>query len=321
MPELTQGPSPFRLWLEEALTGWILPVAAIAVVVAGGILYLTGMASETFTGALLAVAAPLVAAAVMVRPALDPGRDARSRALVWVTAALVLVGSVGPAVQAVVPGAPLFRGDVGAEGEAVPVPPGVSGKIRLLVNGKLRDTGEPTVLFTFSGTKEPIEGKLERTYGYARVGRGGRTRVQHDHTSDWFEGRLPPGTTALKLERMQGQPASRLDVAVYRDWLPGAVMWIFAVGALLLAAVADARLGTKGNVAVPAGMALVFGLLVAYNATPEAAVGPAVGGVVLGAMVGALAGAIAGWLARKFVPPARRRAGRPEKRPNGAAVA
>jgi len=91
-----------------------------------------------------------------------------------------------------------------------------------------------------------------------------------------------------------------------------------AAAALLLAAAADARLGLKGNTAVPSGMALAFGLLVAYNATPFAAAGPAVGGVVLGAMVGALAGAIAGVIGRKLVPQARRR---PPDRPGRDAAA
>ncbi len=320
-PEAPPGPSPLSFWLEEALAGWILPVVALAAIVVTGILYLTGIASEAVTGAFVAVVAPVGVAVFMLRPALEAVRDRGARILVAAAAGLTLVASAVPALQAIVPGSPLFRGDVGAEGDTVAVPQGLDGHVRMLVNGKLREGGEPSVAFTFAGTERPIEGKLERTYGYARVGRSGRARVQHDHTSDWFEGVIPSGTPALRVDRLQGQLGGRMQVAVYRDWLPGWAMWAVAAAALLLAAAADARLAMRGNAAVAAGMALAFGLLVASNATPGSAVGPAVGGIVLGAMLGALAGAIAGWIVRKAVPPARKRTARDDRRPNGAAVA
>jgi hypothetical protein len=87
--------------------------------------------------------------------------------------------------------------------------------------------------------------------------------------------------------------------------VPGGPWWL-ALVALALAAVAEARLALPSAVAVPAGMALAFGLLVTYNATPSAAIGPAVGGIVLGALVGSLAGWFAGALGRRLVKPARR---------------
>ncbi len=316
-----KGPSPLFFWLEEALTSWILPAVAVAVVAGAGVLYLTGLASEAATGAIVTVAASVAVAVVLLRPALDSGRDVRGRALLWVAAALTLLLTAAPALQAILPGDPLFRGDVGIEGEVVPIPPGTSGRIRALVNGRLKEGGEPSVSFRFTGTEQPIEGKLERTIGYARVGRMGRTRVAHDHTSDWYEGKVPPGATELRLAELRGQLGGRMQVSVYRDWIPHPLLLAAALCALLLAAAADARLGMKGNAAVASGMSLAFGLLVTFNATPGSAVGPAVGGVVLGAMVGAMAGAAAGWLGRKLVPPPRRRSqGKPERK-NGAAVA
>ncbi len=189
------------------------------------------------------------------------------------------------------------------------------------MNGKLKQGGEPSVVFRFTGAEQPIEGKLERTVGYARIGRGGRARVSHDHNSDWYEGKLAPGATELRLAELRGQLGGRLQVSVYRDWLPHPLLLAAALCALLLAAAADARLGLKGNAAVASGMSLAFGLLVSFNATPVSAVGPAVGGVVLGAMVGAAAGAVAGWLGRKMVPVAKRRGPAKPERKNGAAVA
>ena len=322
MADDSRGPSSLTLWLEEALAGWILPVAAIAVVVATGALYAAGLVSEVTTAALLAVAAPLAVTVVMLRPALEGGRDAGSRALLIVAAALTLLVTMVPALQAILPGDALFGGDVGIEGETIAVPPGVDGRIRLLVAGRLREGGEPSATFVFTGTRQPIEGKLERTTSYARVGRLGRTPVTHDHTSDWYEGVLSPGTSALRLDRLQGHLGGRLQISVYRDWLPHGLQVVVALLVLLLAALADARAGIQGNAAVLSGMTLAFGLLVSFNATPAAAVGPAAGGVILGAVIGALAGAVAGWLGRKLVPAARKRpGGKGERRPNGAAAA
>ncbi len=306
MADRTRGPTPLAFWLEEALGSWILPVAALAAVALGGALYLAGVLSEGTAALVAAVVAPLSAALLMVRPALEPGRARGARALAVAAAGLTLAVSAFPAVRAIHPGDPLFHGDVGIEGEMIPVPAGVSGRIKILVSGKLREGGEPSVSFVLGGTERPIEGKLERTTGYARVGRLGRTRVQHDHTSDWYEGVLPEGAT-LRLERLSGRPASRLEVEAYRDLFSNGAHWVAALVVLLLSGVAEARLGARGNVAVLSGMALAFGLLVGFNATPASAVGPTIGGVVLGAMSGALAGGAAGWIARRLVPQAARR--------------
>ena len=190
-------------------------------------------------------------------------------------------------------------------GESIAVPPSAAGAVRLLVSGKLPDRGEPSASFTIEGTTPAVEGKLDRTYGYARVGRSGRARVAHDHTSDYYPARLPDGARSLTLARLSGQLGSRLAVAVYREPIPVAGgPWVLAAVALLLACAADARLGQKNNLSVAAGMALAFALLVTYNATPATAVGPTVGGVVLGALAGSLAVWIVGVLVRQVVPAA-----------------
>jgi len=301
-------PSTFTLWLDEALSGWIVPVAALAAVAAVGALYLAGFASEETTATLVVLAVAIVGAVFLVRPALDARREPLARGLAVAAAVVTLAAMLLPALRTVRPGEPLFAGDVGQVDETIPVPPGAAGPVRLLVSGKLPDRGEPSVSFTIGGTKEPVEGRLERTYGYTRVGRGARARVAHDHTADYYAAELPAGASALKLERLSGQLGSRLAVAVFREPIPFAGgPWILAGLALLLACAADARMGQRNNLSVAAGMALAFALLVTYNATPAAAVGPAVGGVVLGALAGSLVGWIVGALVRQVVPAAPRR--------------
>jgi hypothetical protein len=261
-----------------------------------------------FLAALIVVAVALGAGVYLVRPALDPQRDTATRAFAG-AAALLTLGTVGlPSLRTVHPGEPLFSGEVERSGDSVAVPEGISGPVRLLVSGKLAERGEPVVTFTVSGTREPVDGKLERTFGYARIGRGGRARVAQDHDTDFFPANLADGTRSLRLERIQGQLTTPLRIAVYREPIPiPGGPYVLAALALVLAAVVDARLGWKSNLAVASGMAVTFGLLVTYNATPASAIGPAAGGVVLGAIIGSLAGWIAGALVRRVVPPVKRR--------------
>ncbi|BDG10805.1 hypothetical protein [Anaeromyxobacter paludicola] len=313
------GPSPLAYWLEEALTSWILPLAALAIAVIAGLLSFAGVLSEQATGAVVVVAAPFAAAFFMLRPLGEGGHSSLARGLVAAAALATLVLTAWPALSAVAPGEPLFRGELAREGDAMALPDGFSGKARLLVAGPLRQGGEPQVSFGISGAAEPVDGKLERTFSTARVGRSGRARVAHDHTADWFEASIPPGTRELKLTRLNGQLAGPLLVAGYRDLLPHGLLLALCAAALLLAAAADARFGLKGNTAVASGMSLSFGLLVAFNATPSGAVGPAVGGVVLGAIVGSLAGWIAELVMRRLVRPEQRLAAK-KKRPGAEAA-
>lgn len=256
---------------------------------------------------LIVVAVALGVGLYVVRPALVASRDAATRAVVAAAAVVTVVATALPALRTVHPGEPAFAGEVDRPDDGVPVPEGFSGPVRLLVSGKLAERGEPVVTFTISGTHGPVEGRLERTFGYARVGRSGRARVASDHDIDFFPARIDAGSRRLRLDRIQGQLASPLRIAVYREPIPIAGgPWILAAIALALAAVGDARLGLRENLSIAAGMALAFGLLVTYNATPASAIGPAAGGVVLGAIVGSLAGWIAAAVARRIVPAARR---------------
>jgi hypothetical protein len=301
-------PSTFTLWLEEALSGWILPVAALGAVAVVGLLYMAGIASETATATLVIVAVALGVALYLARAALDPRADRAARGLAAAAAVATLVAAGLPAIRTVNPGAPVFSGTLGQADDAMPLPADAGGSVRLLVSGRLAERGDPSVEFTLGGTREPVDGKLERTYGYARVGRGGRTRVSHDHTSDFYPAYIPHGTKALTLSRIVGQLGGRLTVTGYREPLPlpwGP--WVAAGVAVLLAGAAEARLGRKSDLSVAAGMASAFGLLVTFNATPASSVGPAVGGIVLGALTGALAGWIVGIVARRALPAAPRR--------------
>ena len=300
MPD-PRPPSSFATWLDEALSGIVLPMLAIVAMAAAGGMYLVGVLSEGATAGVLIALASLAAAAAVLRPALTGRVDPVGRWLTVAAASGTLLLTGAPALATVNPGQPLVEGDLSARGDAFPLPSFTPGRARLLVHANLPAAGVPQASFVLAGPNPPVRGHLERTISYARVGRGGRAAVPHDHSSAYLEAKLA-GARSISLERLDGETAGPLHVAVYRDLLPTAAHVALALLVLAVAAAAQARL-RRGSGAAFAGMALAFGLLVAENATPDAAVGTALGAVLLGGFTGAVAGALAGWIARRLVAP------------------
>ena len=295
--------------MEDLLTGWLVPGAALAALAAAAGLYLAGLLAEGPAAACAIAIVGLLAALLMIRHAVA-GADRAGRLLAAVaavaTAALVIV----PGVTTVVPGVPLFEGQLGQVGDQLPVPAGVTGAVRLLVSTRLPPGGAPSISFRIGGGRAPVEGKVERTLSPTRVGRGARAMVPHDHSAEYLSADLPQGAPSLRLERLQGEAAAPLTVQAFPERLPLGWLWALSAAVLALAAAADARLGGKDHAGAIAGIALAFALLVTANATPQAAVGPVLGGVLLGALGGALAGWMTELIARRVVPSSAPRRGR-----------
>jgi hypothetical protein len=191
---------------------------------------------------------------------------------------------------------------------------------RLETSGLTRDGVEVvpnfSVTFRLEGFEPAVEGRLERTWATARVGRGGSARIARDHDSDWFEARIPSGAREIRLERAQGLAGAPLRVALYRVWLPHGAAWVLALVVLALAAAGEVLAGVDHGSAIAAGAALGFGLVVGYNVTPASAVVPSLWAIVLGAIVGAPLAVVFRLVARRALAgrPARER-GKP--RPKG----
>lgn len=279
---------------------WIAAGVLLAALGAAHLLFGLG---EGPTAAGVSAVVSLAAAAHLAVAAAGAG-DAAAAALLGAAAAGVLAFAGYPAVRTVFPGRPRFEGELAEPGDELPLPGGADGPVRLLVKTHLPDSGTPTVRFRLSGGAAPVEGHLERTVSYARVGRGRRAAVTHDHASTWLETRLPPGARAIRLDMLQGEQAGPLRVAAYPDPLPTAVAWGAAVLAALLAAAGEARLRPGSNAGVIAAAAVVYGLLFSGNATPDAAAGTALGSVLLGLFAGAALGSLAVFVARRLVTPA-----------------
>jgi hypothetical protein len=290
-------PSTLSLWLEDALTGWILPVGGLLLAGAAWGAYVAGLLPEGPAAGALALIVALVLGLLMVRPALGAAVDPLTRGLTLGAAALAALVCAGAAIGATWPGTPLAVGSLARPGDVLPLPASLSGRVKLLVHAPLPPGGTPRADFRLAGASAPLEGHVERTITSARVGRGGRANVAHDLNETWVHGAVATGATALTLERLSGQVGGPLEVSLFRDLLPPVGLWLLAAAALAAAAVAESRL-RKGSVAALCGMALGYGLLVAANATPSQAIGTSLGAVLLGGLGGALAGGLAALLAR-----------------------
>ena len=296
-------PGPF----EGLIRPWFFPSFGLTVAVGVGVFWMSGMLTESLVGAVVAVLVPMVLGFMVLRPALQPTTDGVTRALLGVAAVLSFAVAAIPAFEAVHPGEPHVVAEMTRVGDVQAVPPGMSGKVLLLVSTRLGGTAEPVVDFRLGGFEEPIAGELRRTTGFARVGRGGSAKVSHDHDSDWFEARLPSTAKEIRLERIQGLSSAPLRVELYRDWLPHGLAWVLSLVALALAAAGEVRCRRDSGATIAAGIALGFGLVVSYNVTPGRAVVPALWAIVLGAIVGAPAAVVLRLLFRRFLPSASAR--------------
>jgi hypothetical protein len=302
--------SPYSRWLEDLLASRAFPITALAAAAVAAALYLAGLLAEGPAAALLALVVAVSLTLFMIRPALAGSVDPTTRGVaVLIAVASGLLGAVS-AVTSVVPGPPAAQGEVSRVGDRLELPPGAlgpSGRLRLLVHAPLPPGGTPVVQFRFAGGAPPLEGQVERTVSYSRVGRGARAAVAHDHTEVWVHGAYGAGVSALTLDRLDGPVAGPLLVAVHGEWISPLALWLISLAVLALAAIWDQRL-PGGHFAALAGMALGYGLLVYGNATPNAAVGTSAGAILLAALGGALAGGLLAMLARLVpwtVPPPR----------------
>jgi hypothetical protein len=296
-------PSPF----EGLIRPWFFPSFGLTIVVGVGVFWMSGMLTESAVGAIVAVLVPLVLGLMVLRPALSAAFDPVTRALLGVAGVLSFAVAAIPAYEAVRPGEPHVVAELTRAGDTQAVPPGTDGKVLLLVSTRLGGAAEPVVEFRLGGFDEPVSGELRRTTGFARVGRGGSTKVTHDHDSDWFEARLPASTKEIRLERVQGLSTTPLRVELFRNWLPHGLAWILSLVALALAAAGEVRCRRDSGATIAAGIALGFGLVVSYNVTPGRAVVPSLWAIVLGAILGAPAAVLLRMAARRILPSAAAR--------------
>jgi hypothetical protein len=298
----TKAPSAISLWLEDSLPGWMLPTALVVVLVGGGALYIFDLIPEHFTAMALAIGISVGGAGFVAK---DLGAAARNQLqrLTSVALGVVIFGlTLTPAYMAIQPGEAITSASLKATGDKIKLPPGVEGRLRLLVHGRIGGAGEASVAFELEGGEKPILGKLERTQSTQRAGRRGYSTVSHEHNSDFVSGVIPAGVSELTLTRLDGNLNGELEVQVFRDHWPVSLGLILALIALAAVAALAARQNVKSSATAIAGLTLGFGLLVEILATPDVAVRAQVGALILSAIGGSVVGAVFNSLAKRFVP-------------------
>jgi len=293
--------------LEGLIRPWFFPSFGLTVVVGVAVFWFSGALTESAVGGIVAILVPFVLALMVLRPALSTSIGTVTRGLLVAAAILAFVVAAVPAYEAVHPGEPRMVAELTRSGETEAIPQGTGGDVLLLVSTRLGGAAEPVVSFRLGGFDKPVEGELRRTTGFARVGRGGSTKVTHDHDADWFEAKLPDAAKEIRLERVQGLSSAPLRIEVFRDWLPHRLAWILSILVLALAAVGEVRCRRDSGATIAAGVALGFGLVVSYNVTPGQAVIPSLWAIVLGAIVGAPAAVLVRMAVRRLLPAAAAR--------------
>jgi hypothetical protein len=300
----SKAPSSLSLWLEDAVPGWLLPLALVTVVVGGGALYIFDLIPERFTALVLAGGVAIGGAGYVTRDLSSGARNQLGRAASLAAGVVIFGLTLVPAIMVIVPGEPLATGSFKAEGEKIKLPPGVDGRVRLLVHGRLGGAGEATLSFDLKAGDTTIPGKLERTQSNVRAGRRGTSTVSHEHNSDFLSAAIPAGVSELTLTRLEGNLAGELEIQIFRDHWPVSLDAIMALLALAVVAALAARQNVKSSATAIAGLALGFGLLVEVLATPDVAVRAQIGALILAAIGGSVVGTVFNSLAKRFVPKA-----------------
>ena len=298
----TKAPSAISLWLEESMPGWMVPGALILLVVGGGALYIFDMIPEHFAALALAVGVSIGGAGYVARD-LASGAKSQLQRLSSTGVAIVVFGlTVTPAFMVIMPGEPLVTASLKASGDKLKLSPGLEGRVRLLVHGRIGGAGEATVSFDIEGGETPITGKLERTQSTQRAGRRGYSTVSHEDNSKFLSGVIPTGVSELTLTRLEGNLNGDLEVRVFRDHWPVAIDALLALIALAAVAFLSARQNVKSSATPIAGLTLGFGFLVEVLATPDVAVRAQIGALILAAIGGSVVGTLFNSLAKRFVP-------------------
>ena len=216
------------------------------------------------------------------------------------------VAAAGPVLTAAWPGEEVATGPVAAPGDVLLLGRGHPGHHLLLVSAAVPEPGQASFDLAVGG--ERITGELFRGARPWTVG-DERGHTHLDRASLVVESDLPTGEVQVTLERTS-MPGLTFTLTVYREWLPGWLPALAALGVLLGFAWRVATLGGGREAIMAASVAILGGLAVGATATPAQALGVAIRGLLLGCLGGlplgaGLASAAAG--ARRLVDEAMRR--------------
>lgn len=285
----------FLLWLEDAVPGWILPVAAIVVALGVFLLSALGVLAEETTAALVVVAFGAGLSYALVLPAVrTSGRGVRA---LTIAAAVAVLGLVSYAfVVAVHPGAPVASATLSADRRTLALP--APGTYRLVVSGRLQAAGEVRGEYVLRAGGRELRGAIDRAY-VRRTARRASVNVSQEHTANAHEVTVASPPEVL-FERTGPELRGEIAVSAHRALPPWALFTAIAAAVLLSAAV-DALTWAKGRCAL-AGIAAGAFTLILRTVTPDRVAAPTFWAALLAAAIGALLGTAAARAVRPMLP-------------------
>jgi hypothetical protein len=249
-------------------------------------------AAEAAAGVALAITCPAILAAYVALRLREAG-DHAAGYLAW-PLALFLAAAI-PLLQSIVPGRLVAEGSLSQRGDAVPLPSGLHGAVRVLASADLPEGS----LLHFSIQAGPVASSadLRRQARWWRAG-DERRHYHEDRRSVLLTVDVERGVDELVLAGVSGH-VDKLRVRVFRTALPP---WPLNATSLLLGLAFAVRYSRSPRTRFAAGLGLVTvlgGVIGATEARPDAAVGAVLAGFAGGTVVGVAAAAAVAWVARR----------------------
>ena len=272
-------------------TARALQMGLIGLAAVGVALYWANILDETVAGLALATAVILVCCRMATEAFLDVLRRGGARAFVVVLGLVTAGFSLFVAAQSIYPGKPAWVGHVQKDGDVVALPGTIQGPVRLLVHGNPAGDGAENVSIHLAAGSEDIHAEIGRSISSRRLGSRGRGKVVTAHNSAFVSANIARGVRELHLVTINGALSGPLQIEIFAE--PIAFNLLIATAcALLLLAIALAAIGDANTRASGAtGMALVYGLMVHADATPDTSVRAEVGALFVALFVGYLGAA------------------------------
>ena len=259
---------------------------------------------EALTPLIVVGIATLIAAVALARVTAELRDGAAWRIGSVAICAVLFALTVWPIYAATLPGAPVAEAHNIGEAGTIALPGGFSGPARILIHGTLAGETSAEVHVHLTAGKAHESLALTRRFDSARVGRSGRTTVEHEINSQVATMRVPSDAQQISVT-ITGSAlnADGLTAKVYRDLCPVPVLIALAVVALLVFIIMAIRGGDRRIIA--GGGALVgFGVAATEVMEPSAMVRPLIGALLIGGVAGAVAAGFVGSLvARVMVKP------------------
>jgi hypothetical protein len=307
----TASPKPaqssFTAFLEEHLSGRLLPLGLLVLAAALVVLYLLDLLPERWAGALLTVAVVLGASGLLASRLMPAARTAAGTLVVLAISAAVAFVAAAPILGDIFPGTPVAQATMRQVGDSMPLPAMVQGPVRVLAKTQPRGGGVTSCHLELAIGARTVPLDLGREMQSVRLGRRGRGTVLREHTTAYAHGSLTGGEHAVKLVHRAGSQDCDVALSLFRDQLPLGLQAGLAAGLVLIVAALGARARAGAVPAVAAGVALAFGLIAVVAATPSAVVRPAIGAMLGGLPVGSALGGGLSWLLSALVPGRARR--------------